>query len=256
MSDTWETFDDPALKAAVRRVCSAERTPEQLRQRISRMMSESSPADPHLDSPPPANLKIALWNRPALRWDAVLLPALGGLYAWVAPGDRPAHIGSEVLAAMVQTHDDCWQLATHIDHGADVQDLRAIANALCAKLAEPVLVANLAEDGWQFRGAAICKVNGHDCAHLMFTKQGQRMSVFSLPASSCNGAVEGGIYAVDIDGHAVAGFVRAGGAFTMVGHCPKRGLKSQEVATLLRKHQGDVIASATPVSDPGQFLDR
>src|SRR5207253_1170513 len=115
-----------------------------------------------------------------------------------------------------------------------------MGQTMAGRIKEPVLAADIG-DGWKFVGAAMCPVNGKPSAHLIYSRGGQWLSIFSIPASSCEKVREGGFGGERINDHMIAGFARTGGVYCMVGSCPKKDLQLDEIEQLLKKHQGDLI---------------
>jgi hypothetical protein len=87
-------------------------------------------------------------------------------------------------------------------------------------------------------------VNNKPAAHLIFAREGQSVSVFSLPASARVPAREGTVCTECVEGHMVAGFVRTDGVYCLVGYCAKKNLSLDEVGTLLEKHCDDLISGS------------
>ena len=111
---------------------------------------------------------------------------------------------------------------------------------MAGKIREPVLAAEMGE-GWKFVGAAMCPVNGKPSAHLVYNRNGQWLSVFSMPASSCERVRSGGFGGERLNDHMIAGFANTGGVYCMVGSCPNKGLPLDEIQKLLKKHRGDLV---------------
>lgn len=242
-------FDDPGLRAAVRRVCPAEKAPEALRQRLSRMVSAELARSRLPTSTPvtPQPLRISFWQRPAFRMAiaATFLVGMTGLLHQFVFRDPPvshaAVIHPQIVQAMIHTHQRCCDKPSHGMVHAPGEDFRSVGRAMEEKLQGTVLAANLAEDGWKFFGADICRVDGRSSAHLLFTRGDDWMSVFSVPGISADQVAGAGTYAQCVDGFMVAGFARDGGVYCLVGHCPERHLTLDEVAGLLKKHRHEMI---------------
>src|SRR5262245_34610287 len=168
-------FDDPQLKAAVRRVLADEQAPKALRERIVGIMvaGEAKPAAQSRGSGR-WRISVNLGDNPVrtLLAACVALLAVGVLAYQVkvnlfpeqpAPGRYIAPTLSESFAMeMVQTHSACAKLADH--HLVAGDDFAKLRETLTAQLKMPV--AALALPGWQFKGAGICKVGMVTGAHL------------------------------------------------------------------------------------------
>ncbi|HEV8292182.1 MAG TPA: hypothetical protein VGP94_09670, partial [Tepidisphaeraceae bacterium] len=115
-----------------------------------------------------------------------------------------------------------------------------MGQTMAGKIKEPVLATDIG-NGWNFVGAAMCPVNGKPSAHLIYRRNGQWLSIFSIPASSCDKVRDGGFGGEKINDHMIAGFAHTGGVYCIVGSCPKKALQLDEIEQLLKKHQGDLI---------------
>ena len=232
MSSHLDQFDAPELKTAVRRLYGHERAPAGLRQRVEAIL--------RADQPQARSMRID--RASAWQWAAaaVILIGLTGL-TFRAAYERAHPIGGQTLLAMVQTHDRCCQEKNKHQAKEIPQDNFALmGQSLAGKLKEPVLAASM-EGGWKFVGAGLCTVNGKYSAHLVYKRNGQWLSIFSIPAASCDNVRDGGMGRQIIDDHMVAGFAKTGGVYCMVGSCPKKDLRLDEIQQLLKKHQGDLI---------------
>jgi anti-sigma factor RsiW len=260
--ESLHSFDDPALKVALKRACSPRKAPDSLRARIQAVVAReaAAPAMRLADPDEPADV-IGTIGRPRQWWGyrlavaAVLLLALGApvyYFGFHDTGGGPAQhaypVSDAGMSSLVKRHDGCGK--GHPQHHmleAPADNFAAIGKELSAKLGYPVLVADLRDDGWKFRGAAICPVNDQaKAAHLIFDRDGQTLSVFTIPASACGGkaAKDGDCYCCEKDQHPMAGFIQKGVLYTMVVHCPSGAINKDEVAQLLRKHRNDIVALA------------
>ncbi len=249
---TEPLFDDPVLKASLKGALGDEKPPAELRMRLARLMAES-------ENERIAPLRIAgggdvrggrpFWRRST--WGLALaamlaIVVLGALRALLWPGSgqlQAAGLDREVVLGMIKCHQDCCARGDH-RHPDTAMDVRLLARELEQKLHATVLAANLSEDGWELCGADVCQSCGRQSAHLVFSRRAARMSVFSVPIAIRSQVEEGKVYAECIDGYMVAGFVRNGMVYGMVGHCPNKNLKLSEVADLMRKHQGELVYAA------------
>src|SRR5688500_10678383 len=113
-------FDDPALKAAVRRVWGAERAPAEVSRRISGMMHEMRPAaaapavdaSPSMVCPTPVTADPTFWQRSpfygayGLAAAASVLLALGGILCFL---NRPAPDANQVAKTSGDTQSQISQ---------------------------------------------------------------------------------------------------------------------------------------------------
>jgi hypothetical protein len=235
MGSSLDQFDAPDLKTAVRRLYAAERAPEGLTRRVESILRSDQAAAPI------TRMRI----NPAMfmQWAAaaVIVVGLSGLILR-ANYERAHPVGDKTLLAMVNTHDGCCREGNpHQRRDIPQNNFVLMGQSLAAKIKEPVLVAADLEGGWDFVGAALCPVNGHLSAHLVYRRNGQWLSIFSLPASSCEKVRLGGFGGEKINDHMIAGFAQTGGVYCIVGSCPKKDLQLDEIEQLLKKHQGDLI---------------
>jgi hypothetical protein len=250
------SFDDPALKAALRRALDSETAPTSLRDRI-RAIAAEEPERPVLSytaaAPEPAptaaadtgDRPIPLFRRsPLFRLAAaaIVIIGIGSLAFQVWNTSRPAAPSGYVLQpslfkAMIATHS---ARATGAEQSPDTAKTLADAAKLSQTTNRPVLVADLTKDGWTFDGAGVRGVGQFTAAQLFFTKGNAAISVLSLPASAAPNAVENSTYDTVFNGAPIAGFVKNGGLFCIVGSSPDGSLSIGEVKGLLERHKGEL----------------
>jgi hypothetical protein len=227
-----QEFEAPELKLAVKRMYGGERAPLGLRQRVETILAApvARPARMRIERP-------VMWQWAAA---AMIMVGLGGLVARVN-WERHHPVGGQTLAAMVKIHDYCCREGNkHQQKEIPQESFALIGQTMAQKLEKPVLAANL--EGWKFVGAAMCPINGKNSAHLVYHRGGQRLSVFSLPASACDKVREGGSGCEVISDHVVAGFAKTGGVYCIVATCPQKKLEREEIQQLLQKHRGNLVA--------------
>jgi hypothetical protein len=259
-----QSFDDAALKSALRRALEQEHAPADLRARIRALAvasdttaeastGQSAEPSPLLRiAPTPdsaaADQPLKLHRRgPAFKFAAAAVLVLGfgslGYQIWQA--NRPpdyAQVAQYVVPVslykgMTQAHDErVAGSATPPDTAKDLQSASALAQAI----QRPVFVADLTNNGWKFEGGGVRDVAKHPAAQLFFTRGNAAISVFSLPASAVPTARDGVTYDTVFNGHPIAGFVRTGGLFCIVGSSTDNSLKVDEVKTLLESHRGEI----------------
>jgi len=250
-----QSFDDPALKAALRRALDQDRAPGDLRERIRSLAASTTPAPepvPYMRAAAAteeaADAPIPMFRRgPVFKFAAaaVLVLGLGSLGYQVYLANRPPTY-SQVAAyavppslykGMTQTHDErVAGSATPPDIATDL----AAAKGLSDTVKRPVFVAQLTSNGWKFEGAGVRDVGPHSSAQLFFTRGNASISVFSLPASAVPQAKDDVTYDTVFNGHPIAGFVHKGGLYCIVGSSTDDSLKLDEVKSLLESHRGEI----------------
>lgn len=241
-------FEDPALKHALKRAIAVERAPEALRARIAQTLAELP-----LDPTPAVSPRLRLFPPRRLFGLAVaasVLIALGtfAYRHWLAPARAPAlSLPGTLAQAIVNRHDAC--AAVHDHHAIDKpgDNFPLIGRAMEQQLNRPILAADLRRDGWSFSGAAVCPVQGSDCGHLLFKRNGQSISVLSMPLSLLDQAHDGSRYETTIDNHPMVLQARGGSLFCFCGYCPKGTLTVADMTGLLQAHKDDAVVAA-----PGQ----
>jgi hypothetical protein len=252
-----QSFDDPALKAALRRALESSGAPSALRDRIRAMAAAEAAGQPV------PSLRIAgadesvvgesgarpirLFRRESFMKfaaAAVVVVGVGSLSYQVWQAYRPPSYAADaayvvppsLYKGMIMAHDERLAGSATPDTTTDF----AAATELSRTIKRPVFAAKLADDGWKFEGAAIRDVGPNAAAQLFFTKGGAAISVFSLPASAVPNAKDDVTYDTVFNGHPIAGFVRNGGLFCIVGSSTDGALKVDEVKALLESHRGEI----------------
>lgn len=256
-------FDDPGLKAAVGRVWGGERCPDAVRARVLAVASSVAgvPAPPRQDrdvrSPVITAMRPRFWQQPwagyGLAAAATVLIGFGVAYRLDNTPFGRDRVGgldgtavtfaSTVPPAIAQglrdSHDRCIKYLSH-SPSPDLtnETFSAIRERLERRLHFPVLAGSVEEalgrDGWQFKGAAVCKVGDVDAAHLVFARRDQAISVFSLPPSSCHRAGRETRECEDPNpDHPVAVFVWSDGVHCVVGSSADRSVSVDEVRSVL-----------------------
>src|SRR4051812_25878648 len=179
-----QPFDDPALKAALRRTLDQPTAPAALRDRIRALATESRKDAGASDTGP---IPIRPRRSPFLKLAvaAVLILGVGNLAYQIWSNRKPAYdfataVPDPLYAAMVQTHAG----RTSGSLGADTATTLDAAAGLASQIKRPVLLADLTKDGWAFQGGAVRNVGAHQAAQLFFTKGNATISVFSLPSAA------------------------------------------------------------------------
>jgi hypothetical protein len=146
-------------------------------------------------------------------------------------------IPNSVYKGMVKTHEDRKNQA---GEGDTITSLAA-AKDLSKALGRPVFAADLTRDGWTFQGGAVRDVASFKAAQLFFAKGKATLSVLSLPASAATTAKDGSTYDIIFQGTPIAGFVKQGGLFCIVGQSEDGSLTVDDVKTLLQKHRDELV---------------
>ncbi len=228
MQEERNEFQDPSLKAALKRAIGGEVAPESLRQRIL----QAARAEPEA-------LVVPMWRHPAFRIAAAFLLALIGVYTVMDLGSPKATVPQAMLVGMATRHDRC-DAGEHDHHqrGVPQDDFHLMGQSLAARLKISVLAADLRSEGWTFRGAATCPVNGVPAAHLLFGQAHESLSLFSIPPGA---AADGDIVVETVAQHPMAVFVRGGVTYAAVGH---GNVSETDVRGLLAKHRDEIVAAA------------
>jgi hypothetical protein len=228
-------FDDPALKAALRRNLRNESAPPSLRSRVVSALNQHE--------------RFAYQTRfriYSLATAAVLLIAVGIAYMiFFRSNDRP--IPQFLASAMVSVNE---QYAAHtLTPDITDPDLRAIREKLRAQVGHPVLVAMLG-DGWKFEGADVCKVSSIPAAHLLFTRGNESISIFSISALAFydSDVPDGTGYAQMQNGEPISGFLYGGAVHCLVAHTASGKLSLSEL-TRLREQLRPAIRLQAELSD-------
>jgi hypothetical protein len=224
-----QSFEDPKLKAALRRVLGSEGAPAGLRERIAAMAEGDTP-------PIRVNWRQSWVYKLAVA--AVLVVGVGGLAFQVWKMNHPYNpavaISDSLYEAMLTAH--------HSGEAASGVTALAKAEELKTQINRPVLVADLTRDGWRFDGGGVRKVGDFSAAQLKFSKGKASISVFSLPAKAASGAQYGAEYDTVFNGSPIAGFLKGSGLYCIVGSSTDGSLTVDEVKRLLAEHKGDLRA--------------
>ena len=239
MSTEFDRFDNPALRDAIQKALGLEKAPDELRQRILGLVQQAAPAQ---TSSSPRHARLFAWRSFVTSVAAGFVVVMAGIYLHGRLSGSTAEPRQALLQAMVTTHEACCSCESHAMAELPAADVRLIGQVIGQRLQEGVLAADLSDDGWELKGASICKVNGEASAHFVFGRRQARMSVFSLPKNASVNMPETATYSAMIADHCVAAFVQGGQVYCMVGFCPNRSMKVSEVATLLQKHRAELVS--------------
>jgi hypothetical protein len=270
-----ENFEDPRLKAAVKRVWSGECAPASLKQQLQEL-AESSAASSSAGSPQPAASRTVVPQTSTSQVPAseVETPKPAGpreIDSTFRPNpfrnsptrfapSRRGWIGALAALVLISGGLFVWHLMGPHDESlpADVASNMALTHDRCSaapdhhlikgvgpddfvaigqKLAADLKVPVLSTsvDNWQFAGAGRCMVWGHESGHLLYRNGNETLSVFTLPANDFGLSTASQNYDATVNGHHIAGFVSAGGLYCVVIYAPD-GSVDESQATALRDH--------------------
>jgi hypothetical protein len=265
------SFDDPILRDAIRRTWGAERAPEHLRAQVMALTAQNpaaqfDPASAAAEAPAViTSLRPSIWHQPWIRYGfaAAAMVVVGFALASRldnrpfsgpqigAPVTFASTLSQPVAQGLVDSHDRC---STYPNHDAYPElspgNYEAIRRRLQDQLGFPVIAGPIEEaldrGGWRFRGAAVCKVGDVPAAHLVFVRNGQAISVFSLPRSCCKTSVAESQACEDANpDHPSALFVWSNGVHCVVGSSDDRSLSVDEVRSVL-EHLRPTVAGNGP----------
>jgi hypothetical protein len=260
MTSDPPSFDDPALKSAVKRAWGNEAAPAELRNRIEQALRQDA-IQANGDGGPtaaPDVIRVApsFWRRTLMLSLAAAVLAGLGLFAIqlnkrnapvpiasIPVADMPADLG----AKLVGVHGYCRTVAVgdhHFLKSAPKGDFKAIARALESKLNHPVIAAPVGND-WDFRGGTICPVGMTRSAHLVFARGDSFVSIFSLPASAFSASSDAQRFDATLNDHPMAGFANDGALVCVVGSSGKEtSLDLSQVKAIRDQLHSDASALA------------
>jgi hypothetical protein len=288
MEEDLVEFDDPALKAAVRRAWAGERAPAGLAARIVATLEADSvditrpsvamtalspltatsplPAGTLFGPPalsPQANSaakKAGFAHRWRLHWPMIAAIAASVLLvsAWAGwlVNDRMQFDQrmDEAALAMMATHDFCCARPDHHAlKGVAPDDLEAIGEKTSADLNIRVLTADPL-NGWKFAGAGECQVAHFTSAHLLYRKGNQAISIFSIPAQDFKLYTADSSYTTDAKNHMAAGFVYNHGLYCIVVNSANTPMTMPELRDL-RNRVEQAFTAGDPVNLDGIAFD-
>lgn len=252
-----DSFNDPALKAAVRQAWGAERCPEALRQRITGLI-QAERSGMRLAGTPARREAIA--SRESRWWlgsrtlsglaaAAIVVLGFGVSYKFFSRTGNDVVRGTQEISTnslpatlasnLVSRHDSCCKAPDHHVIGGD--DFQQIASEIEKRLLIPVMAKPL-DKSWSFHGASICPVGDTNSAHLVFARDRQFVSLFSLP-TSVDPAARNQTFSQLDQNHPIAGFETSHGFYCVVGSSPDGTLTLDDVRNLRDRMRPVVIAA-------------
>jgi hypothetical protein len=100
------------------------------------------------------------------------------------------------------------------------------------------------DPSWYFRGAAICPVGGTPAGHLVFARNDDVISIYSLPKQLAPDAKDGDQFEATIDGHPIAAFAKDGGLFCFISSGPAGSVTLKQL-TDIRNQMEDRVTTAS-----------
>ena len=263
MSDSeFKSFNDPALRAAVRRVWSDERAPQELRQQIAALCGGAARGTSRdrwrNHEPLSMRIRSSLYQLAAA---AVSLLAIGIVFAdWYGGGRGPRRaprivaLPTALSNDLYSTHDTDAKAADHKLVGVSQTDFKAMGKQLQDRLNFPVLAANLPGKGWKFHGANVCKVGKTVTAHLVFDLNSKEyISVFSMPVTEVADSTRACDYSEVTTKHVMAGFTTEVGFYCVVATSVDSSITLEEVRTL-RDELKPLLVDYPPNANPSAQL--
>ncbi len=259
-----DSFEDPELKSAVHRCWACDCAPAELREKIVNLFRTAEPparagadVEPHSHGNP-LRIPRSTWVLSA----AAIIVLVFGLSFRFWGSSKPAVVAVNIPVSLqtdlVARHDECCAHTDHQHLSVPRNNDAAIADALRTKLNRPVLVARPFDPGWTFRGASICPVGTVPSGHLVFSRDGDTLSVFSLPKSVALSVKDGEEFASTSGGHAIAGFAKDGAIFCLVGNSPAKTFSGDELQQMRTQMENDVTVATLPghvASDRAEFAE-
>jgi len=220
--DAHPNFEDPVLKAALKRAVGGEGAPASLRARVEKAMAAEA-------AKPLVEARRRNWQKSplvGLAAAALLIVGIGLIFnhLWQPAEDDPYRLPVAMARDMVAAHDRSLALASAHEIDAPKDDLNKVRDTLKDKLGHPVLVASLG-NGWTLEGARVARIGETPASQLVFKKGDESVSVFSVSGRAYYASQDGSEYKQTEAGHPIAGFVQKGIVHCVVG---SKGTKLDE----------------------------
>jgi hypothetical protein len=249
MSDVPQQFDDPDLKAALKRLHGSHTASDRLRALVAEKMAAELVADasvtiaPELKPSRSTAMRIHSGFRP-LRWlaaAAVLAVIIGGIWGY------QRHRASQATEALYARNDELLDgmIDLHKDGltggpadrrlTASLDDPTALAKEASDKLGRDVPVIQLKSAGWALDAASLCEVDKSAAARFHFTRGKQSITVISLPAKAWAEGADGSRYDLSADEYPIAGYLKGPSLNCVIGDT---SLPLKEVSALLDTIRG------------------
>lgn len=208
MSEQPPSFDDPALRDALRRQWPDEPATVMTRARIQGLFRAGGDERAAGVAARPAGRSVGRWVGLAA---SLLLTA--GLLGILAYWGYEAYEQWEYVEANRGRFSE--MAAVHASAGdapADFDTPTAAAKAAGRPVA--TLAADVA--GWRVDSVGTATVSGERIVRVTYATDGRRVSVLSLPATALVDAHDGFAYTVDADRHTLVGAVRGDSVFCVI----------------------------------------
>ena len=245
-----ENFDDPALKAAIRRAWAGEQCPPEVRQRIDAAYGRASASSLKIESGRPKLLGNLMFFGWALA--AVMLIVVGIVFHFhpdkTGQLTRPVALALPASLAdqLIARHDECCKDPDHHMPGLPRDNFVDIGRELRQRLGFPILSAGL-PGAWNFNGASICPVGTTKSGHLVFKSgDGQFVSIFSLPRQFGPADLTNKSFSEVEQNHPMAGFATGDGFYCVVESSKGQPMSLEQVRTLRDELRPDVASVTDP----------
>ena len=232
MTDHSSQFEDPSLKAAIRELKGSHRASAELRAKVvRRLAAEARDAADNKESPtvagriePVAESRMRIWRPLAMA--ASVLISIGGVVGYQhhrhTQEMRELYVRNDpLLDAMTDVNAIGTEPAPagHTALAAPLADAPALAAEASKALNRAVpSTAKFATEGWKLDAASLCTVRTFPAARFHFTRNGQGMSVISVPREAWVGSrEEGNHYDLAAEGHPISGYIHGESMTCVVG---------------------------------------
>jgi hypothetical protein len=197
MDFSQDEFDDPALRSAIRSAVGKPSAPPHLREKVTALLASARDV-PVKRAPDSTRSPRSRWRIPQVTPKLVALAAcvliaigfagyelydfLGDMYPRLA--QAAPTLSTAMTSSMIASHD----ALVKSDHQAGPTVDFASIRARLTKEAGFAAFAGPLGDGWEFKDARVTSIDGKNAAQVMFVRNGQAASVFSIPivVSSCS----------------------------------------------------------------------
>jgi hypothetical protein len=248
MASETSQFEDPDLKEAILRVRGGHRARPELVDRVKQALAAATESPGNGSAPAstsaaplrlvggaPAHTGSRVWvigRRLAVAASILVAFGLGMVVQQVR---HEAHEREEYLEANQGLFRDMIAVHSGNDAGGGAQPLptgetlAALRDQASAKLGRFVPMADLAARGWALKEAYVREFHAFPAASFVFTRDGRKITLLSLPAHLYAFARDGESYETVVDGYPIAGFIGRGGVHCVVGD---RGTPLSDVTSL------------------------
>jgi hypothetical protein len=226
-----ESFQDPALKAAIRGVQKPHTASPELREAIVKRL-----ATVHGEPAAPIRFPVRRWFALA----AAVLICIGGAWYFHWREEQDEHYeyakNDALLDAMVDIHKaGAKGEADYTPLAAALANPAALSAEAQKKLNRTIPAPDLTKAGWTLDAASFCDVNKHLSVRFHFARGGQTITLLSMPAAAYADSAEGQQYELMEDGHPIAGYIKSGSLNCVVGDTT---LSLQEATSLRDQVRG------------------